>query len=72
MPLQIASIVFVVGAILMVATSHSLGMMYAGRVITGLGVGTLTAVIPTYISEIAPPALRGTLTGTWHTYRSRH
>ena len=35
----------------------------AGRVLTGLGVGSLTAVIPSYISEVSPIAIRGQLTG---------
>jgi MFS family permease len=37
--------------------------MYAGRALTGLGVGALTGIIPSYIAEVAPPAIRGQLTG---------
>jgi MFS family permease len=43
-PLQLAALVFNVGAILMTATTHNLGMIYAGRAITGFAVGILTAV----------------------------
>jgi MFS family permease len=40
-------------------------MIYAGRLLTGLGVGGLAAVSPIYTSEIAPPAIRGRLTGLY-------
>ncbi|KAL1408787.1 hypothetical protein Q8F55_005600 [Vanrija albida] len=62
-PLQVAAVVFNVGAILMFASTTSLAMQYAGRVITGVAVGAFTAVIPTFISEYSPPAIRGQLTG---------
>ncbi|PVH72479.1 quinate permease [Cadophora sp. DSE1049] len=35
--------------------------LYAGRFLTGLGVGTLSAVGPLYNAELAPPELRGFL-----------
>lgn len=44
-PLQVASLVFIVGAILMTVATHQIGLQYAGRVITGLAVGVLTAVV---------------------------
>lgn len=62
-PMQLAAIIFNVGAILMTVTTHSLGMIYAGRVLTGFAVGILTAVVPTFLSEISPPPIRGRLTG---------
>ncbi|ABP01022.1 MFS family transporter: hexose [Ostreococcus lucimarinus CCE9901] len=37
--------------------------MIAGRFICGLGVGASSQIVPLYLSEIAPPALRGTLNG---------
>ena len=76
--LQATSVIFNVGAILMTVTTGNLKMMCklswrscrdvtdiedAGRVLTGLGVGSLTAVIPSYISEVSPIAIRGQLTG---------
>lgn len=36
---------------------------YGGRVLTGLGVGSSSLVVPLYISECSPPALRGRLIG---------
>lgn len=43
-------------------------MIYAGRAITGLGVGGIAASAPGYISEIAPPAIRGRLTGFFESF----
>ncbi|MBQ7195260.1 MAG: sugar porter family MFS transporter [Bacteroidales bacterium] len=40
--------------------SHSAAALTAYRFIGGLGVGILSAVIPTYITEISPAKLRGT------------
>lgn len=40
--------------------SHSAAALVAYRLIGGLGAGILSAVIPTYITEISPARLRGT------------
>lgn len=61
--MQVTCTVFLVGASLMTAATSSLPMMYAGRVLTGFGVGALTGIIPSYIAEVAPTAIRGQLTG---------
>lgn len=61
--MQVTSAIFLVGVVLMTATTSSLGMMYGGRALTGFGVGALTGIIPSYIAEVAPPAIRGQLTG---------
>ncbi len=52
-------------SILCTVPTHQLGIIYAGRLLTGLGVGGLAAVSPIYTSEIAPPAIRGRLTGLY-------
>ncbi|KAK6410624.1 hypothetical protein LTR95_018187 [Oleoguttula sp. CCFEE 5521] len=59
----ISDVIFIIGSILCTVPTHQLGLIYAGRLLTGLGVGGIAAVCPTYISEIAPPAIRGRLTG---------
>jgi MFS family permease len=51
---------FCVGAIIQSA-SKNYGTLVAGRAIGGIGVGTLAMGAPLYISEIAPPDLRGSL-----------
>ncbi|KAK0306621.1 hypothetical protein LTR54_009275 [Friedmanniomyces endolithicus] len=61
--LIISDVIFIIGAILCTTPTHQLGLIYAGRLFTGLGVGGIAAVCPIYISEIAPPAIRGRLTG---------
>lgn len=30
---------------------------------TGLGVGIITAVVPSFLAELSPPPIRGVLTG---------
>ncbi len=42
-------------------------LLVAYRFIAGLGIGILSAVIPTYISEISPAHLRGTLVSFYQT-----
>ena len=61
--MQLTAVIFTLGAVLMTATTSSLDMMYAGRALTGFGVGALTGIVPTYIAEVSPPAIRGMLTG---------
>ncbi|KAI5273695.1 quinate permease [Aureobasidium subglaciale] len=59
-------VVFMVGAgIMLKAANGDLAPIYAGRVLTGIGVGGASMVVPIYISEIAPPAVRGRLVGIY-------
>ncbi|KAI1455137.1 general substrate transporter [Annulohypoxylon moriforme] len=58
--LAVATVIFCVGAIIQTA-SQNYGALVAGRTIGGIGVGTLAMGAPLYISEIAPPNLRGSL-----------
>ncbi|KAH6680807.1 quinate permease [Halenospora varia] len=43
------------------AGAHSTAYLYAGRLFTGLGVGTLSAIGPLYNAELSPPEMRGFL-----------
>ncbi|KAK0618650.1 putative glucose transporter rco-3 [Lasiodiplodia hormozganensis] len=52
--------VFMLGVILQVA-STSVGLLVGGRLIAGIGVGFVSAVIILYMSEIAPKAVRGAI-----------
>jgi sugar porter (SP) family MFS transporter len=65
--LQISSAVFILGAGLMLGAtgSRGLGLLYGGRVLAGLGVGGASNLTPIYISELAPPAIRGRLVGLY-------
>jgi SP family sugar:H+ symporter-like MFS transporter len=52
--------VFIVGVILQTASS-GLGLLVAGRLIAGFGVGFVSATIILYMSEIAPKKVRGAI-----------
>lgn len=54
------SIVFFIGGALQTA-ANGMPMMMLGRIIAGLGVGTLSTIVPVYQSEISPPHNRGKL-----------
>ncbi|PWD99820.1 MFS transporter [Marinilabilia rubra] len=47
------------------ALASSMGGLVAARIIGGVGVGAVSVMVPTYISEIAPARVRGTL-GTFN------
>lgn len=65
--LILAALVFILGAGLMLGAngSRGLGLIYAGRVLCGLGVGAGSNMTPIYISELSPPAIRGRLVGVY-------
>lgn len=52
--------IFLVGVILQTA-SAGLGLLVAGRLIAGFGVGFVSAIIILYMSEIAPKRVRGAI-----------
>jgi sugar porter (SP) family MFS transporter len=53
-------LVFIIGVILQVA-SAGLGLLVAGRLVAGFGVGFVSAIIILYMSEIAPKKIRGAI-----------
>ncbi|KIW10105.1 hypothetical protein PV08_11065 [Exophiala spinifera] len=56
--IQGGALVLIVGAALC-AGSVNTGMFTAGRIINGLGIGTLVAIIPIYQAEVSTPESRG-------------
>jgi sugar porter (SP) family MFS transporter len=56
----VAAIIFAVGAI-GAALSPTVEMLIFFRFVLGLGVGTASALVPSYISESAPTGVRGSL-----------
>ncbi|KAH7123318.1 MFS quinate transporter QutD [Dactylonectria estremocensis] len=58
-----AGVIFNIGVILQLIGGGKVGLFYAGRALTGLGVGSSSVVIPQYIAECAPAAIRGALVG---------
>lgn len=55
--------VFMIGAFLQTFSHGSLGMMYTGRALTGIGVGASSLIVPVYIAECSPHTIRGRLVG---------
>ena len=60
--LHICSAFWIIGAIIQCA-SQNIGMLVAGRFISGIGIGFGSSVAPVYCSEVAPTKIRGTITG---------
>jgi MFS family permease len=56
----VGCIVFCLGVVLQTA-SAGLGLLVAGRLIAGFGVGFVSAIIILYMSEIAPRKVRGAI-----------
>lgn len=57
---QLDAIPLAVGAFLS-ATAQNVQTMMIGRLLAGIGIGISSAIVPLYISEIAPTEIRGTL-----------
>lgn len=56
----IACCVFTIGVIVQACTVNK-DYVLAGRFVTGLGVGSLSMVVPLYNAELSPPEIRGSL-----------
>ncbi|KAI1078940.1 putative MFS sugar transporter [Whalleya microplaca] len=59
--IALASLVFTIGGIIQVINTHSLAAFYVARVISGIGVGMATVIVPMYTAEMAPKHVRGQL-----------
>ncbi|KAF8132210.1 general substrate transporter [Mycena galopus ATCC 62051] len=61
--------IYIIGSALQVLVGlgrtrgYALSLLYAGRFVGGIGVGMVTALVPAYISECTPQAIRGRCTG---------
>ncbi|KAF7516057.1 hypothetical protein G7054_g14307 [Neopestalotiopsis clavispora] len=58
----LASVLSVLGSALQGGAAN-LGMLIAGRLLAGIAVGQLSSTVPIYCAEIAPPSIRGMLSG---------
>ncbi|KAH6887680.1 sugar transporter [Thelonectria olida] len=56
----LANIIFNIGSVIQ-AAAINIPMIFVGRFIAGLSIGQLSMVVPLYLSELAPPNLRGSL-----------
>ena len=57
--------VFMIGVLIQITTFESWVQFAIGRLVSGFGVGSLSAAVPMYQAETAPPQIRGTLTATY-------
>lgn len=57
--------VFIIGVVIQctAVTSAGASCILGGRFITGMGVGSLSMIVPMYNAEVAPPEVRGALVG---------
>ncbi|KAK4938324.1 hypothetical protein LTR10_021208 [Elasticomyces elasticus] len=55
-----ANIVFLAGSVV-VAAAVNVAMIFVGRFVFGTAIGMLAMVVPLYLSELAPPNIRGAL-----------
>ncbi|KAI0184163.1 putative MFS quinate transporter [Xylaria flabelliformis] len=55
-------LLWILGIAIFMGHGNSLGAVYAGRFVAGLGVGQTPVVGPVYIAEIAPASIRGLCT----------
>ncbi|KAK6538001.1 hypothetical protein TWF694_010894 [Orbilia ellipsospora] len=63
-----ASAISLIGGILMTAANGHLSLIYAGRAISGFGIGSVSLLVPVYISETAPASIRGRLVGIFEIF----
>lgn len=65
--LLVWTLIFILGAGMMLGANsdRGLGLIIGGRVLAGLGVGAASNMVPIYISELSPPAVRGRLVGIY-------
>jgi sugar porter (SP) family MFS transporter len=60
--------VFIVGVVIQLSSSHVWQQFAVGRLVSGLAVGALSAAVPMYQAETAPAQIRGTLTATYQLF----
>ncbi|KAJ2990852.1 hypothetical protein NUW58_g2750 [Xylaria curta] len=57
--MRLTGLFFVVGSVFL-TLGTSIAIMSIGRILSGVGAGAATVIVPIYISEVAPPRERGT------------
>ncbi|KAK8165030.1 general substrate transporter [Phyllosticta citrichinensis] len=66
--LLLSATVAIIGCVMQAAGEGHLPVMYIGRFVAGLGVGAASMITPLYVSENAPRAIRGGLTGLYQLF----
>ncbi|KAF5871095.1 putative mfs quinate protein [Botrytis fragariae] len=66
--LLVAAGITILGVIIQCASDGHISALYVGRLVSGLGVGAASMLTPLYVSENAPRAIRGALTGMYQLF----
>lgn len=63
--LMCAAVIVIIGISLQAAASGIIAALYVGRFVAGIAIGMSSTINPLYVSENAPRAIRGLLTGMY-------
>lgn len=66
--MQVEVLVFCIGVIIQVTSFEAWYQVAIGRLVTGLGIGALSAAVPLYQSETVPRQIRGSLVATYQLF----
>ncbi|RDL35290.1 MFS general substrate transporter [Venustampulla echinocandica] len=66
--LLVSSVITILGIIIQCASDGHVEALYVGRLVAGFGVGAASMLTPLYVSENAPRAIRGGLTGIYQLF----
>jgi SP family myo-inositol transporter-like MFS transporter 13 len=61
MVVMVSSLLFVAGSIVLSVFAFGYTWLLVGRFVVGLGVGTASMIMPTYVCEASPAEIRGTM-----------
>ncbi|GAA5869800.1 hypothetical protein JCM8547_005847 [Rhodosporidiobolus lusitaniae] len=53
------SVIFTIGSVIQTASDHAIYQLCVGRLVAGLGVGSMSALVSLFSGEVAPTRLRG-------------
>lgn len=57
--LMVAAAVLFLASVGLIVSAHGFALLFAGRTLQGLSAGMIAVVIPLYLAECLPPAIRG-------------
>ncbi|KAK7047612.1 hypothetical protein VNI00_006380 [Paramarasmius palmivorus] len=66
--MAVECVLFIIGVIIQITATTVWQQFAVGRLVSGLAVGALSAAVPMYQAETAPPQIRGTLTATYQLF----
>lgn len=66
--LLVSAAITTLGVVIQTSSNGHTSALYVGRLVSGLGVGAASMLTPLYVSENAPRAIRGGLTGLYQLF----